>query len=168
MVCCSEAIFPLRWRQAIQSKWDDVDRIVDYLTALEAAVVPEMDFARRRISHRSALLIACDRPEQAAIVTLVRQLYDARSSVVHGSRLSDEKRRWLIENSAQVEIRVRQALVAAVRKVPAEEGERLRMLKALYDPTDEDRAEFVLQKFQEVRPETRREIAGKIARLLNG
>ena len=77
-------------------KWDDVDRIVDYATALEAALVPEMDFARKRISCRSAKLITTDPAEQATITTLVKRLYDARSSVVHGSKLSDEKRNWLI------------------------------------------------------------------------
>lgn len=149
--------------------WDDVDRIVDYVTALEAAVVPEMDFARRRISHRSAMLISSDPAEQSVIASLVKQLYDIRSTVVHGSKLSDEKRRWLVEKCGQVELRVRQVLIAAVQNVPAEEAARRTMLAALYDPADENRGEFALQKFQEIRTDmVRKVIAEKIGRLLNG
>jgi hypothetical protein len=147
-------------------KWDDVDRILDYVTALEAAVVPEMDFARRRISRRSAILISSDPTEQSGIATLVRQLYDIRSSVVHGSKLSDEKRNWLIDNCPQVELRVRQVLTAAVQSVPAEEANRRTMLAALYDPADEDRGEFAVHKFQEIKtPVVRKAIAAKIAQL---
>lgn len=147
-------------------KWDDVDRILDYVTALEAAVVPEMDFARRRISRRSAMLISSDPPEQSGIATLVKQLYDIRSSVVHGSKLSHEKRDWLIDNCGQVELRVRQVLTAAIQNVPAEEADRRTILAALYDPADEDRGEFALQKFQEIKtPKVRKAIAAKISQL---
>jgi Apea-like HEPN len=147
-------------------KWDDVDRILDYVTALEAAVVPEMDFARRRISRRSAMLISSDPTEQSVIATLVKQLYDIRSSVVHGSKLSDEKRDWLIDNCGRVELRVRQVLTAAVQNVPAEESDRRTILAALYDPADKDRGEFALQKFQEIKtPVVRKAIAAKISQL---
>lgn len=146
--------------------WDDVDRVVDYLTALEAAVVPEMDFSRRRISRRAARLISRDLAEQSVIAALVKQLYDIRSSIVHGGKLSEEKRQWLIENCGQIELRVRQVLVAAVRTVPTDEGERRTMLAALYDPADEDRGIFVFDKFSEIRTaEVRTAIAAKIARL---
>jgi hypothetical protein len=147
-------------------KWDDVDRIVDYMTAVEAAVVPEMDFARRRISQRSAKLISTDPPEQSVIVALMKQLYDIRSSVVHGSKLSDEKRDWLTENCVQVECRIRQVLVAAVQKVPAVEAERKKMLANLYDPSDNDRADFTIQKFRGIKDtEVRKTTASEIARL---
>jgi Apea-like HEPN len=147
-------------------KWDDVDRIVDYVTAVEAAVVPDMDFSRRRISHRSAKLISPDPAEQTVTVALMKQLYDIRSSVVHGSKLSEEKRDWLIENCDQVEYRIRQVLVAAVQNVPAEEAERKRTLAELYDPTDDDRGEFALQKFQEIKTtEVRTKTGGRIAAL---
>jgi Apea-like HEPN len=150
-------------------RWDDVDRILDYVTALQAALVPEMDFVRRRINRRSALLISSEAEEQSAVAALVKQLYDIRSSIAHGSKLSDEKRNWLIDNCGQVELWVRQVLVAAVQNVPAEEAERRTMLAGLYDPADEERGEFALQKFQEIRTDpVRKTIREKIGRLLNG
>jgi hypothetical protein len=147
-------------------KWDDVDRIVDYMTAVEASIVPEMDFARRRISQRSARLISTDPVEQSVIVALMKQLYDIRSSVVHGSKLSDEKRDWLIENCGQVECRIRQVLVAAVQNVPAVEAERKKMLSNLYDPSDNDRGDFAIQKFRDIKgSEVRKSTASEISRL---
>ena len=62
-------------------RWDDVDRILDYVTALQAAVVPEMDFVRRRVSQRSAMLVSPNPAEQSLVAALVRQLYDIRSSI---------------------------------------------------------------------------------------
>lgn len=148
-------------------RWGDVDRILDYATALQAAVAPEMDFARRRISVRSAMLISSDPAEQSTIVALVKQLYDIRSSIVHGSKLSDEKRVWLIENCSQIELRVRQVLVAALQSVPAEGAERSKILAALYDPSDGDRGESALQKFREIRTDVVRKGIGEKIRLLS-
>jgi hypothetical protein len=149
--------------------WDDVDRIIDYATALEAALVPEMDFSKRRMSRRAIALVFCDPAEQDGIVGVVKRLYDIRSSIVHGTPLADKQRTWLIENCAQIELRVRQVLTAAVQNVPAEEVERRKMLATLYDPTDEDRGEIALQKFQEIpKGPVPKLIAERIGRLLNG
>jgi hypothetical protein len=147
--------------------WDDVDRIVDYATALEAAVVPESEFSSRRFRHRASSLVCPDDAEARNVVSkLVREIYDTRSSIVHGSRLSKEKRDWLVQNCRDVELRVRQVLTAAVQRVPADEAERRTMLAALYDPTDSDRGDFALQKFQEIHTDpVRKDIATKIAKI---
>ena len=149
-------------------KWDDVDRIVDYAIALEAAVVPKSDFSSRRIRYRAAMLVSPnDLEEQKTVRKLVQQVYDIRSSIVHGSKLNTDKREWLIENCGQVELRVRQALVSAVQIVPATEEERRTTLASIYDPGDEDRGEFALQKFQEIKTDAvKKQIAGKISRLV--
>ena len=149
-------------------QWDDVDRILDYATALEAAIVPEKDYNTRRISRRAAALIAPDdAAEQEIVVKFVKKVYDIRSSIVHGSKLSDKSREWLFENSGQVELRVRQVLVAAVQRLPAGEEDRRTALARMYDPTDEDRGESAFQKFQEIRTEeVRKAIAAKITRLV--
>jgi hypothetical protein len=148
-------------------QWDDVDRIVNYATALEAALVPEMDFSKRRMSRRAALLVSSDPAKQEAVLSIVKKLYDIRSSIVHGTPLSDKSRTWLIENCAQIESGLRQVLVAAVQNVPAEEGERRTMLAGLYDPADDERGEFAFQKFQEIRTEpVRRAIAEKIRKIV--
>lgn len=150
-------------------QWHEADRIVDYATALEAALVPEMDFSKRRMSRRAALLVSSDPAEQDAVLSVVKKLYDIRSSIVHGTPLGDKQRTWLIENCGQIDLRVRQVLVAAVQHVPAEEAERRRMLAALYDPADDERGEFALQKFQEIRTDpVRKVIAEKIGKIISG
>jgi len=147
--------------------WDEVDRIVDYATALEAAVAPETDFSRRRMSFRSAKLVSADPSEQEAIANIVKRLYDVRSSIVHGGSLSDKQRQWLIANCHELEHRVRQVLIAAIRNVPSDEAERRTMLSILYDPADSDRGQFALQKFQEIRTEpVRTEVAARISAAL--
>jgi hypothetical protein len=57
--------------------WDDVDRIVDYATALESTLVPETDYNTRRIRRRAAALIAPDNPAEAEIIVkLVKRFYE--------------------------------------------------------------------------------------------
>jgi hypothetical protein len=78
---------------------DDVDRLVDYATALESTLVPERGYSVRRVSRRAAALIAPDDPvRREAIVKFIKRFYEIRSRIVHGSRLGDENRQWLSEN----------------------------------------------------------------------
>lgn len=148
-------------------KWDDVDRVVDYATALETTLVPEHDFAKRRIGRRAAVLVSPDdTTEQEAVTKIVKQLYDIRSSIVHGSKLSDNMREWLFKNCNQVELRIRQVLVAALQNVPPGETDRRAMLTRVYDPDDDDRGAYALQTFHQVKTEAvRKAIAAKIVRL---
>lgn len=126
--------------------WSDVDRIVDYATALESALVPEKDYNRRRISHRAAALIR------------------AVSQIVHGSRLGSDEMAWLYDNWGTIELRVRQVLTAAVRELPPAENARRAALAALYDLTDDDRGSFAFEKFREIRTAAvRNAIASRIA-----
>lgn len=148
-------------------KWDDVDRILDYTTALESTLVPEKDYNTRRTSRRAATLIAPDNPaEMEDIVRFMKRFYEIRSRTAHGSRLGDENREWLFENCGQVELRVRQVLVTAVQKLPPGEEDRRAALAGLYDPTDEDRGNSAFEKFKEIKTaEVRKAIAAKIATL---
>jgi hypothetical protein len=148
-------------------KWDDVDRVLDYTTALESTLVPEKDYNTRRISRRAAALIAPDNPaEMEVIVGFMKRFYEVRSRLAHGSRLGVENREWLFENCGQVELRVRQVLVTAVQKLPPGEEDRRVALAGLYDPTDEDRGNFAFEKFREIKTaEVRKTIAAKIANL---
>ena len=149
-------------------KWDDVDRILDYATALESTLVPEKDYNTRRISRRAAALIAPDNlAETEVIVRFMRKFYEIRSRITHGSRLGDDNREWLFENCGQVELRVRQVLVTAVQKLPPGEEDRGVALARMYDPTDGDRGSFAFEKFREIKTEqVRKEIAAKIAELV--
>jgi hypothetical protein len=146
---------------------DDVDRVVDYATALEATLVPEKDYNTRRISRRAAALIAPDDlPQTEVIGTFIRRFYEIRSRIVHGSRLGDKEQQWLSRNRDEVELRVRQVLVTAVQQLPPGEEDRRVALVRLYDPTDEDRGNFAFEKFREIRTvEVRKATAAKIAEL---
>lgn len=145
-------------------RWDDVDRVLDYSTALEATLVPERDFNTRRMSRRAAALITGS-SEEKNVVGFIRRLYDIRSRIVHGSGLDTESREWLFENCGSIELRVRQVLTAAVQQLPAGEEERRVFLAGLYDPTDEDRGDYVVAKFGEVKAlKVRKAVAAKIAR----
>jgi hypothetical protein len=112
-------------------------------------------------------LIAPDNPAEAdVIVRFIKKFYEIRSRIVHGSGLGDENHEWLFENCDQVERRVRQVLVTAVRKLPPGEGDRRTALAGLYEPTDDDRGSFAFDKFREIKTaEVRKAIAAKIARL---
>ncbi len=149
-------------------KWDDVDRIVDYATVLETTLVPEGDSAKRRMSRRAAALVSPnDAAEQETVTKIVKELYDIRSGIVHGSKLSTTMREWLLKNYNQVELRIRQVLVAALQDVPANETDRRTMLAGLYDPNDDYRGDYALQMFYQIRTETvRKATAVKIAKLV--
>jgi hypothetical protein len=121
------------------------------------------------MSRRAAALVSQDAREQEIVSKLVKELYDIRSAVVHGSRLSDKSRKWLIENCAQVELRVRQTLVAALQRIPPGDAERRPVLAELYDPDDDDRGASALQAFHQIKTDTvRKTIAAKIAKLVGG
>lgn len=148
-------------------KWDDVDRILDYATALESTLVPERGYSTSRMSRRAAALIEPDNPTEAEVVArFIRRFYEIRSRIVHGSRLGDENREWLFENCDKVELRVRHILVAAVQKFPPGEEDRQVALAGLYDRTDEERGNSAFDKFREIKTaEVRRAIAAKIGKL---
>ncbi len=117
----------------------DVDRIVDYATALEAALVPERGRSTIRVSQRAAKLVAPDEPAEAeAVANLIWKAYDTRSQIVHGRALDETARRWLFESSAEIERRVREVLVNALHKLPPGEQDRRAALAALFDPTEDD------------------------------
>jgi Apea-like HEPN len=146
--------------------WDEVDRIVDYATALESALVPEGDFSKARCANRAATLCSSAPNEQKAIASLVKKLYDIRSSIVHGSVLNEENRTWLKENSREVELRVRQVLISTAQQTPPDDDGRTTFLQSLFDVTDEKRGEFAVQMFRQIKTEdVRSTTATQIAKL---
>jgi len=148
-------------------RWDEVDRIVDYATALEAVLVPEGEFSRSRSGNRAARLCSDTPSEQQTIANSVKRVYDIRSSIVHGSALSERERDWLRQNRDDVELRMRQVLIAALERIPADDPDRTEFLQSVFEVPDEKRGEFVLQKFREIQTQTvRKSTATEIVRLL--
>ena len=66
----------------------EVDSIVDYVAALEAARVPERDFVGRRLRYRIAGLLGLSGSQEHGTRKLVSDAYAIRSTLIHGSPLS--------------------------------------------------------------------------------
>jgi len=147
-------------------EWREVDRILDYVMALESTLVPENDYNTRRISRRGANLIASVDLASTDLIKFITKLYEIRSRIVHGSKLDDKTLDWLSGNFAKIELRVRQILATAVQKLPGGEEERGAALARLYDPTDDDRGELMIEKFRQIKKsEVRKDVAAKIVSL---
>jgi len=146
---------------------DEVDRVADYCTALEAALVPEKDYNTRRISNRAAALVASHDPEQKeSALNLVKKLYEIRSRIVHGDRIAERDRTWLLNNSREIEVRVREILRAALLQLPPQDDRR-GTLAELYDVTDHDRGQFIIENLKKIKTaEVLKAIAAEIARLI--
>jgi hypothetical protein len=67
----------------------EVDRVADHVAALEAALVPEHDFISRRLRERAAKLLGLEGDTARETKRLLTDLYAIRSTLVHGSPLSE-------------------------------------------------------------------------------
>lgn len=139
---------------------NEVDRIVDYMIALEATLVPEKDFVGRRLRERAVRLLCKD--EEAK--RLLRDFYDIRSTIAHGSFLSDKQRQLITNKRKEFECTVRKVLVEALQKVPKDEKDRKRMLEGLWVPSDADRAKKLFEDFGTIQDgEERRRLSERLA-----
>ena len=66
----------------------EVDRVINYVAALEAALVPEHDFISRRLRERAVALLGLENEQAREVKKLLNDLYAIRSTLVHGSLLS--------------------------------------------------------------------------------
>ena len=126
-----------------------LDRIADYMTALEAALVPVKGFIRKRLMHRGARLIHTDDKRRQECATLLKRLYDVRSTIVHGNVVSADERKWLRDNQQEWEHVVRSILGRVVELI-ADDKSRHAVLSAVYDISDHDRIKTIRQKFSEI------------------
>jgi hypothetical protein len=144
--------------------WGDVDRIVDYMIALEATLVPEHDFVGRRLRERAALLLNQDAEASTDTKRLIRDFYDIRSAIAHGGELG-ERHRETLRRKNDFETVFRSILVGALRQLPAEEAARNELLTRLYDVPDEARSEKVFQDYCSISSdEVRRSLLQRLAK----
>jgi hypothetical protein len=127
-----------------------IDRLVDYMIALEATLVPEQDFVGRRLRERAVALIR-GTPETKSILS---KFYDVRSAIVHGAALSDKHVDLVKKYVDTFERWTRQILVEAVERLSAQEAERTVQLKQMYDLSDTDRLERLQQSSHEIQDES--------------
>jgi hypothetical protein len=128
---------------------NEVDRVVDYATALEATLVPERDFVGRRLRERAALLIG----DGGDAIPVLKELYNVRSTTVHGSSLSKGQREFLTNERVRIEDTVRKIIVQALKTLPYEEEQRRRRLADIWEVSDKDRAQKVFEDFRKLRDE---------------
>ena len=96
---------------------DLVERIVDYMTALEAILVPEKDSVGRRLRERVVALLKSHKIDIDDTDRLLRDFYSVRSAVVHGGDISSFKDNVLKRNIDFEDI-VRKIIVEALRVLP--------------------------------------------------
>jgi hypothetical protein len=130
---------------------DLVDRIVDYITALEAILVPEKDFVGRRLRERAASLLENHNVEIDDTKCLLRDFYSVRSTVVHGGDISSFKNNILNRNMEFEDI-VRKIIVEALRVLPVGDN-REKFLQNLFDICDQTRGEKVFNDFCSIKNE---------------
>jgi hypothetical protein len=131
----------------------NVDRVIDYMTALEAAIVPESEFVSKRLRERAKLLLSLQGEAGATVHKLLTDMYGIRSTLVHGNTLT-EKQLSLLRDRPQwwkFEQTVRDLVVAALRKVPSEDTERRLHLASIYNVCDTDRAEKLREDFTAIK-----------------
>jgi hypothetical protein len=147
---------------------DAVDRVADYVAALEAALIPESDlFIQRRLRERAVRLLGINDQNAPTTKQILTRFYGIRSTLVHGSPLSDkelahlrDRQRWL-----EFEQLVRDLLVAALRGIPAEDAARVSYLEKLYQPDDAERGEDFAKNFKTIKdPQVGRELLCKLLR----
>lgn len=130
---------------------DQIDRVVDYMTALEATLVPESDFVGRRLRERAVKLT--NSIELSAQKRLLRDFYNIRSTIVHGSKIGP-KHMDALKNIADFETIVRNVIVSALKDIPGSEDERKIFLEQLFPICDQTRAEQVFNEFCKIKDES--------------
>lgn len=139
----------------------EVDRVINYVAALEAALVPEHDFISRRLRERAVKLLDLETGPARDAKKLLSNLYAIRSTLVHGSLLSEDQMELLRDRDLwwKFEDLVRGLLVTSLKIMPPDEPSRCAFLAALFDPDDKARAEQVGEKFRAIKnQDVRREL----------
>ena len=124
----------LRWFNSSYERLKVEERLVDYAIALEALVGDSSSGLTYRLALRTAVLVGESFVERAEIAALVRELYKARSEVVHGVAIASVIKRLQRNHDlgtfvSRCECLVRDAIRAHCRECV--EGQEVRFLKAL-------------------------------------
>lgn len=114
-------------------EWGDVDRVVDYMIALEAMLVPERGYGiGQRLRKRAVTLLGLRDDAGKDAERFLGAFYEVRSTLVHGSPLAVRHEKAL-KQMRQFELLVRRVVVAALRQIPPDEDSRKKQLAGLYD-----------------------------------
>lgn len=138
---------------------EELDRIVNYMMALEAVLVPEKDFVSARLKQRALALVKWDSDEdEVAAKKALSRLYSVRSTIAHGGRVEDKSiLQFLGAQRVYFESLVRQVLQQAILQLPATDESREPALNKLFAVTDKKRADDVSERFQALKDQGIRE-----------
>jgi len=146
-----------------------LDRVADYVAALEAALIPETDlFIQRRLRERAVRLLGLNDENGSATKKILTRLYGIRSTLVHGSPVPDKELSYLRDSLRWLEFEklVRDLLVAALQNIPAPNSERVAYLTGLFEPSDAERAEDFVKNFKTIKdPQVRRDLVTALGKL---
>jgi len=127
-------------------------RIADYIAALEAALVPKSFLIQRSLKERAVRLLGLTEDKARQTKKLLGKFYAVRSALVHGASVKDQLLLLQDRNCwYEFEQLVRDLIVAALRKVPAEENSRQSYLASLYETDDNARAEQIEENFKAIK-----------------
>jgi hypothetical protein len=132
------------------------------MVALEAVLSTNKDYLRRQLSQRGSRLLNPAAPEECA--RLIKRFYDVRSTIAHGSKLSERDKEYIRNTRSDFEAVVRSVLIAALRTLPSDDADKKRRLTVLFDVSDEDLANKVEEIFSRV---TNDEEKGRLIARLN-
>lgn len=152
---------------------NEVDRIVDYMIAIEAILAPEKDvFIGKRLRERAVMLLDQEGEQADQTRELLKEFYDLRSTIAHGSPLresvsrkghKESDREFITRKREEFERTVRDLLVGGLRKLPSADKDRMQILADWWAPSDADRAGKLLEDFGTIRNREKKE--GVIKRL---
>lgn len=129
-----------------------LDRIVDYISVLETILVPEKDFLGRRLRERAAALLKDKQIDTDDTKRLLKDFYDVRSVIVHGSDISSFNYPVLKRNMDFEQV-VRQIIVESLRAIPNGDDRDI-FLKDLFDICDQTRSKKVYNDFCSIKSKT--------------
>lgn len=127
----------------------EIDRILDYVIALEAVLAPEKDLhISARVRNRAVKLLGSD--DHDGVSRLLRDAYSLRSKIAHGNPVIDDDALWLRNHMQRFEEYLRKIIVNALVTFPADDAGRKAKLKSLHDVTDTDRKGKIEEIFESI------------------
>jgi hypothetical protein len=140
----------------LEVNWGEVDRYVDFCTALEALLVPEDDRVGIRLRRRASKLLNQHDDAAKATEKLLREFYNVRSAVVHGREITAEQKAMLNTDHPSFEQIVRD-LIMASSSLPADDAAHAAALVALHDLTSKEKIDLIEEKFKALSHDEQRE-----------
>jgi hypothetical protein len=126
---------------------NEVDRIVDYMIAIESILIPESDFIGRRLRERAASLLKNRDFNENETKLILNNFYKIRSKIVHGDNISSNTETLERINVIRFEEIIRKVISQSIQILPENDKNRNEFLKGLFDISDDDRADKVINDF---------------------